>query len=260
MELGARLRQARLEMGLSQRQLCGDVITRNMLSQIENGSAKPSMETLCCLAGRLEKPVSFFLEEEVPVPHNQQLILQAREAEATEALRILEGYEAPDPVFDPERWLLEALTCLKLAQQAVAEGKNAYARDLLEQAKATGEKTPYFTEDLERRRLLLCYEAGMPVQAQQLPAMEPELLLRAQSALEQKKPELAGKLLDAATRKSSQWHFLRGSAWEMLGDYEKAAQAYLQAEPCNSVFGRLEQCYKALGDYKNAYEYACRQR
>ena len=61
MALGERIRQARLEMGLSQRQLCGDTITRNMLSLIENGSAKPSMDTLCVLAARLEKPVSYFL-------------------------------------------------------------------------------------------------------------------------------------------------------------------------------------------------------
>ena len=46
MELGEKLRQARLEAGLSQRQLCGEDITRNMLSQIEHGSAKPSMKTL----------------------------------------------------------------------------------------------------------------------------------------------------------------------------------------------------------------------
>ena len=64
MELGQLLKQARLEAGLSQRQLCGDEITRNMLSQIENGSAKPSMETLRYFATQLGKPISFFLEEE----------------------------------------------------------------------------------------------------------------------------------------------------------------------------------------------------
>ena len=32
MELGEKLKQARLEAGLSQRQLCGEEITRNMLS------------------------------------------------------------------------------------------------------------------------------------------------------------------------------------------------------------------------------------
>ena len=38
MTIGQRLKQARLEAGLSQRQLCGDTITRNMLSLIENGA------------------------------------------------------------------------------------------------------------------------------------------------------------------------------------------------------------------------------
>ena len=62
MELGEKLRQARLEAGLSQRQLCGDHITRNMLSLIEHGTAKPSMDTLKLLAARRGKPVIFFLE------------------------------------------------------------------------------------------------------------------------------------------------------------------------------------------------------
>ena len=63
MELGKRLRQARLEQGISQRQLCGEEITRNMLSLIENGSARPSMKTLEYLARKLGKPLSFFLDE-----------------------------------------------------------------------------------------------------------------------------------------------------------------------------------------------------
>ena len=66
--LGEKIRQARLEQGLSQRQLCGTEITRNMLSQIESGKARPSMQTLTYLAQTLGKPVSFFLEEQVEVP------------------------------------------------------------------------------------------------------------------------------------------------------------------------------------------------
>ena len=53
MELGEKLKQARLDAGLSQRQLCGEEITRNMLSLIENGAAKPSMKTMQYLAARL---------------------------------------------------------------------------------------------------------------------------------------------------------------------------------------------------------------
>ena len=60
MDLGEKIKAARLGLGLSQRQLCGEAITRNMLSQIENGSAKPSMQTLRYLAERLGKSVSYF--------------------------------------------------------------------------------------------------------------------------------------------------------------------------------------------------------
>ena len=78
MELGEKLRQARLEAGLSQRQLCGEEITRNMLSQIEHGTARPSMKTLQYLAARLGKTVGYFLEEETVVSANQGLLLTAR--------------------------------------------------------------------------------------------------------------------------------------------------------------------------------------
>ena len=80
MTLGERLRQARLEAGLSQRQLCGEEVTRNMLSQIENGTAKPSMNTLAYFARRLEKPVSFFLQEDAVCSPNQERMAQARAA------------------------------------------------------------------------------------------------------------------------------------------------------------------------------------
>ena len=46
MTLGQKLRQTRLSKGLSQSQVAGGCVTRNMLSQIENDQASPSMRTL----------------------------------------------------------------------------------------------------------------------------------------------------------------------------------------------------------------------
>ena len=116
MELGEKLRQARLEAGLSQRQLCGEDITRNMLSQIEHGSAKPSMKTLQVLASRLGKTVSYFLEEDAVVSPNQHLILEARQQfddrDYSAALEILSQYRGPDTVFDREKALLWVPCCL----------------------------------------------------------------------------------------------------------------------------------------------------
>ena len=119
MELGEKIRLARLEVGLSQRQLCGEEITRNMLSQIEHGTAKPSMKTLTFLAARLEKPVGYFLDEEALVPANHQI--------------------------------LEVLSMLKAAEEAIAQEKYPYARQLL----ARAENGPDLPSALERSRLLL---------------------------------------------------------------------------------------------------------
>jgi transcriptional regulator with XRE-family HTH domain len=77
MQLSERIKQARLEMGLSQRQLCGQTITRNMLSLIESGKARPSMDTLAYFAKVLGKPMGYFLEEQAVTSPNQQVMEQA---------------------------------------------------------------------------------------------------------------------------------------------------------------------------------------
>ena len=66
-ELGRRLKAARLAKKMTQSDVVGTFITRNMLSQIESGSATPSMKTLEYLAGVLEIPMDKLLAEgEVP--------------------------------------------------------------------------------------------------------------------------------------------------------------------------------------------------
>lgn len=262
MELGARLRQVRLEAGLSQRQLCGDMITRNMLSQIENGSARPSMDTLRYLADRLGKPMGYFLEEQAVTSPNQQVMAKARALTGQAVLDALEGYRAPDATFDAERYLLETLACMEQARQALTQGKPGYARTLLERAGAAGGATPYYTQALERDRLLLCYEAGMGAMADRLPDNTPELLLRAQMALDAGDHARCGAILEAAQTRSEKWHFLRAQAYLGQREYTQAAEHYLQAESYDpkQVYARLEQCYRELEDYKQAYFYACKQR
>lgn len=270
MELGVRLRQARLEAGLSQRQLCGEVITRNMLSQIENGSAKPSMETLRYLASRLGKPMGYFLEEQAVTSPNQSRIAQARQAfsegDYRQVLEVLKQWQGEDPVFDAERWLLEALGCIRQAELALSEGKPGYAAALLEQARDTGAKSPYYTPELERSRLLLVYrtqpEAAQTL-APQLPDDLIELLLRAQAAQAMGDYAHSGRILDAAApREDPQWHFLRAEAYFHQKDYSAALPHYRSAEAAypKKAAERLEHCCRELEDYKMAYHYACKLR
>lgn len=264
MELGEKLRQARLEAGLSQRQLCGEEITRNMLSLIENGSAKPSMKTLQYLAGRLGKSVSYFLEETALVSPNQAVMFAARQLYDTgaygAAAEKLKDYQAPDEVFDRERQLLHVLVHLELAQQAMGEKRDLYAKELLEKA---GQETAYCGSELERRRLLLLGQLKVQRVSGKLPSLDPELMLRAEEALAEGDSLRAAKVLDAAQDQTAPgWQLLRGGAYLAEKAYASAALCFHAAEAVypKETAPKLEACYRELGDFKRAYEYACKQR
>lgn len=63
MDIGNKLRRLRTDKCMTQAQLAGELITRNMLSRIENGAAMPSLPTVVYLAERLHVPVGYLLSE-----------------------------------------------------------------------------------------------------------------------------------------------------------------------------------------------------
>ncbi|HUX68605.1 MAG TPA: helix-turn-helix transcriptional regulator [Terriglobales bacterium] len=75
--IGARIRQARLERGLSQGDLESKTgLLRCYLSRVENGHTEPSLQTLARLAAALEMPLVGFFdgvaeEEAAPAPPPQ---------------------------------------------------------------------------------------------------------------------------------------------------------------------------------------------
>lgn len=267
--LGQRLKQARIEAGLSQRQLCGEEITRNMLSQIESGKAKPSMQTLRYLAQQLGKPLSWFLEEDTVTSPNQQIMETVRQAytqgEYGLCLEQLQAYQSPDSLFDREKHLLYGLSAMELAKQAQAEGRDIYAVSLLEKAGQAGQQTPYYTPAMERERLLMLYQIR-PEQAVELAALLPaddrELLLRARAYQDNDAWEESAGVLSAVREKKGEYHYLLGKAFMEQREYARAVFHFLQAEqdypqPCIKA---LETCYRELEDYKMAYHYACKAR
>jgi len=265
MELGEKLRLARQEAGLSQRQLCGDTITRNMLSQIEHGAARPSMDTLRILAHRLGKPVSWFLEEDVVVSPNQERMARAREAhrlgEIAAARQQLAAFQQPDETLEWEWRYLSGITALHAAQEAAADGKPLLARQLLEDAA----RFSAAFAGMERQRLLcLGLIPGTDTAAivQQLPSLDEELMLRAEAALTKAEPERAAALLlSVENRESFRWNLLQGKTLLQKKQYVQAAECLQRAENVYpETLSLLEECYRELGDFRRAYQYACKQR
>lgn len=152
MTMGERLRRAREEAGLSQRQVCGDQITRNQLSQLEHDRVGPSVETLRYLAGQLGRPVSYFLDE---TPSNLLALQEARiRADPGEALRALEGYQPDGSAYDDLAALLESILCLAASDQAAAEGRLPYARSLAARGREALTRCAFPAGDLVQGALL----------------------------------------------------------------------------------------------------------
>ena len=63
MEIGKKIKRLRTEKLITQSELVGNEITRNMLSRIENGAALPSLGTVVYLAKKLGVPAGYLLSE-----------------------------------------------------------------------------------------------------------------------------------------------------------------------------------------------------
>lgn len=64
-KLGEKIRILRKRRGMTQSELCGEFITRNMLSRIETGAAMPSLETLLYIAKKLEISPGWLIDDDM---------------------------------------------------------------------------------------------------------------------------------------------------------------------------------------------------
>lgn len=263
MELGEKLRRARQEAGLSQRQLSEGIVTRNMLSQIEHGTAKPSMDTLTALARRLGKSPGAFLGEEAVSP-NQAAIQAAWEhweqGDGEQAQKALDRFQPPDALLQRDYALLSCLVALTRGETALAEGKPGLAAACLAQAAEQEEQAPC-TAYLRTRRLLLQGKLN-PAAWQALPSVDALLLAKGEGALYAGEPERCRKILEAMEGRTSRWYLLMGRCALAAERWQEGAGNLHQAEAAypEETAPLLEQAYRELGDFRKAYEYACIQR
>jgi tetratricopeptide (TPR) repeat protein len=222
------------------------------------------MDTLRYLAGALGKPMGYFLEEPSSVKEDPVCVARKafRSGEYEAALATLAQLEQKDD----EGWLLELMSLLALAEQAISEKKRPYALQLLESAGMALERTMYASDELRQRRLvllsLIAPESAAEL-AEQLPQNDNALLLRARGALQQGNFEACRNYLNACEdRNAASWHLFAGELCFQSKEYAAAILHYKVAEEefPEQCRGWLEKCYLAVEDYKQAYEYACKGR
>ncbi len=148
MDIGNKIRQLRTEKLMTQSELAGSEITRNMLSQIENGIALPSLSTVIYLSKRLGVSAGFLLADEsdnfiYKKTATMKNIKKAFTDKSFEICRDLCLSELDET--DDEIKLILACCSINLAIENICDGKLRRACEEIDSAILHAESTIYDT-------------------------------------------------------------------------------------------------------------------
>lgn len=152
-ELGKKIRETRISKRMTQNDVVGTFITRNMLSQIENGTASPSIKTLEHIAKALDIPLEQLVisesgdETETAAgeinirPSDTDCISTLVKAKDKyldkcyqDVIELMEPLAINDSPFYDEASALIAKSCYRLADAAFKSGNTSAANDFANRA------------------------------------------------------------------------------------------------------------------------------
>lgn len=281
MNIGEKIKNLRMSKMITQQELAGDFITRNMLSRIEHGAALPSLPTVMYLANRLNVPAGFLLAEEENEFLYQKIryMPNIRRAYQTGNYRICrELCRTELPESDDEIALLMAECALCLAKEEFLAGNLHNACYWLDTALRDADDTAYQTAHITSPAIvyfrymrtispsLSSYEATDLLPGDRDFAAWQDSFCRYILILEQSEHLQSLHRFDGDSPLERQLA-LHIQAKVMLFENDPAgAYAVLQQILADeqapvpvllySVLHDMEQCCKALNDYKGAYEHA----
>lgn len=156
MTLGEKIRKLRRENGMTQVQLAGSHITRNMLSQIENGSASPSLQTVYYLADMLKVSAAYLIAdgEDDHILSKAKIMDSLRTCFANRQYKACIEGAAAIAEQDQEISLMLAVSHYHLALSEYREGKLQAAQKSLLTSLRHASTTIYPTDEIETEAVL----------------------------------------------------------------------------------------------------------
>ena len=158
MNIGKKIKDLRTEKLMTQSELAGSEITRNMLSRIENGAALPSLGTVIYLSERLGVPAGYLLSEgdEEFLYHKTGVMKNIRKAYADKRFELCRDICISEfEEFDDELELILTDCCLGVAEECVRNGELHKACALLDEAVMHSERTMFNTTTQENSIAIL---------------------------------------------------------------------------------------------------------
>lgn len=269
MTLGEKLRQIRQQRGLTQAEVAGEAITRNMLSLLEHDQAAASVKTLRYLSQRLGVPLSALLEEET----REGNCLDAARAcylagDDEGCLAALEDTALP---LGEEAKLLLCRSSLRLGWEALAAGQLEEARRALERGRDMAAQAQYAGqaegEEAARLALRLSLEEGRDDgaleawEAALAPGERQRQRFLARYYLREGRLREAAQALRRSQGADGECQMLtglleaaRGRHREAVESLQRALKQPLDVPDRKRCLSQLEQSALALEDYRLAYE------
>jgi transcriptional regulator with XRE-family HTH domain len=271
MLLGEKIKLARQAKKITQSQLAGDKVTRNMISRIETGTANPSLDTIKYLAHRLSLPVSYLLSED------DDLLFY----EKKQKIQIIySAYNTRDYSYCIEK--IDSLSGLDnelaylLAASLFERGKQNLVRGALKSAMCDFERAeqciPMTALDTVRiSTVLKMYKSiASNIQAPLLEFNDAEYADGLQNTFDYDMYKYLVQDYDyefqnesmkshAVAKKLMRERKYSDAVPKLLEACEKMVAIGYNSFVIFGLYADLEQCYKQLFDFENAYRYASKR-
>ena len=155
MNIGEKIKKLRLEKMMTQSELSGDRVTRNMLSLIEKGKAIPSLQTLTYIASRLNVSVAFLLanerEEKMLLKYSKisDIRLAFKSGNYRLCVDMCKRLGRNSESRDEEIKLIMAESSLEIAKEEIYNDRVRAAWEALDDAVLFASETVYNTKHIE---------------------------------------------------------------------------------------------------------------
>ena len=278
---GEKIKKLRTDKMMTQSELVGDQITRNMLSRIESDEANPSLSTLLYLAKRLNVPAGYLIadEDEDDVYSKAFVIRDIKRAYVSKNYRVCRQMCKDATFGDDELILIAAEATLAIAVEEFDKGCLYNALDYFDEAISYDGQSAYSTSHIKAAACM--YMRYMRRFSPNLSSsvVDDDLIehfcamnnrfcryIYALEGVESSHTTFARSYIEGGERDESTSLHLSAKIDMLNGNYRHAqtklaSVLYNQHETCRplicAVMYDLEACCKAMGDFKGAYEYSC---
>ncbi|MBR6917149.1 MAG: helix-turn-helix transcriptional regulator [Clostridia bacterium] len=277
--IGERIRFERLRANLTQAELAGNDITRNMLSMIERAEASPSVETLVLIANKLGVPAGVFFSDSAETDALYEKAGAVSKAKALfESGRYDECADTCRSIpYDDELNMLLSESLLKIAEENAEKYMFESAIRSLNAARATAKSCRYsdasFFGTLDSYEKFISFTVnGIDIDSlsnissapSRIPAGE-YVFLALLYHLDRGEPDVAQSVASSLPFMRKEYmKYLKAKKYALEFKFAKALEILVPLYESKGlgfiakyrVISDIETCYESKRDFESAYKYS----